>query len=375
MGDLKSFFSTALVRRLAADLAGAMPELATRAFIAQASKGLEALELLDRGKHIARAMAAHLPTDYPRAVEVLLKSLGPVHASDELLGLGMAPFYYYPHTVFVAERGLEHFDVSMRAQYELTQRFTCEGSIRPFIAKDPERVFALLGEWTRDPSPHVRRLVSEGTRLRLPWNQRVAWLDENPQRVIALLELLKDDPATVVRRSVANNLNDLSKTHPALLLATCEAWLPSSASAERRSLIEHALRTAVKRGDRTALKLLGFGKKAEVRVGKAHFSPERVVIGSKTEVSFELRSTSKRSQDLLVDMVVHFVKANGAASPKVFKIKRVTLAAGKSVAMKASVSLKVHTTRKPNPGEHRVDILVNGATTRLGAFTVVKPKR
>ena len=37
---------------------------------------------------------------------------------DELLGVGMAPFFYMPHVIFVAERGLGHFDLSMRAQHE-----------------------------------------------------------------------------------------------------------------------------------------------------------------------------------------------------------------------------------------------------------------
>ena len=122
--------------------------------------------------------------------------------------------------MFVAERGLDHFDLSMRAQYELTKRFSAESSIRPYIARYPERTFAVLRAWTRDENPHVRRLVSEGTRLRLPWAGRVAWLDEHPERVLELLDLLKDDPSTLVRRSVANNLNDLGKVHPKLLAAT-----------------------------------------------------------------------------------------------------------------------------------------------------------
>ena len=81
---------------------------------------------------------------------MLLASLGPEHATDELLGVGMAPFFYLPHTLFVAEHGLDHFDVSMRAQYELTKRFSAESSIRPYIAAHPERTFAVLRRWTTD---------------------------------------------------------------------------------------------------------------------------------------------------------------------------------------------------------------------------------
>jgi 3-methyladenine DNA glycosylase AlkC len=366
--SLKTFFCPPLVRRLAADISRVHPKFPARAFIARACKGLDELELLDRGRHIAQALAAHLPAAYPEAIDVLLRSLGAEHGGDELVGAGMAPFFYLPHTLFVAERGLEHFDLSMRAQYELTKRFSAESSIRPYIALDPERTFTFLTRWARDPDPHVRRLPSEGTRLRLPWAGRVRWLDEHPERVLALLELLKDDPSTMVRRSVANNLNDLGKVRPELLHRTCAAWL-TGATPERRALVEHALRSAIKRGEPGALKLLGYGGKAAVAIEKVRFEPARVRIGGRVQLSFVVRSRSRRSQDLLLDFAVHFVKVRGTAA-KVFKLKRVVLPPGGQVALQARISLAVHTTRVPRPGRHAVDVLVNGAPTPAGAFQV-----
>lgn len=368
---LKTFFSPSLVRRLAADVAQVHPAFPARRFVADASAGLEALELLDRGRHIARALASHLPAAYPDAVAVLLRSLGPEHASDELLGAGMAPFFYLAHTLFVAERGLDHFDLSMQAQYELTKRFSAESSIRPYIARNPERAFKYLLAWTRDPNAHVRRLVSEGTRLRLPWAPRVAWLDAHPERVLALLDLLKDDPATMVRRSVANNLNDLGKVRPDLLTRTAAAWL-ETASPARQQLIEHALRGAVKRGEPDALRLLGYGRRAAVAVEDVRISPARVAIGGRVAVGFTLRSRSRTSQELLVDLAVHFVKANGRPAPKVFKVKRVVLPARGRAAFSTSVSLAVHTTRTPHPGPHAVDVIVNGTAMPAGTFDVVR---
>lgn len=368
--QLKTFFSAAVVRRLAADIKRVHHPFDERAFVKSATTGLDALELLDRGRHIARALAANLPRDYPAAIGVLLRSLGSVHKTDELVGVGMAPFFYLPHTIFVAEHGLDHFDLSMKAQYELTKRFTAEGSIRPFIAKDPERTMKTLRTWTRDPDAHVRRLVSEGTRLRLPWAMRVPWLDANPDRVLELLELLKDDPTTLVRRSVANNLNDLGKVHPALLAKTVAAWL-SDPSDERRALVEHALRSAIKRGDPAALHLLGYGKKPAAAIERVKFVPARVPIGEKVVMTFTLRSTSRVTQDLLIDVAVHFVKARGKTSRKVFKLKRVTLPSRGEVDLRTSISLAVHTTRKPHAGRHVVEVLVNGEAYRAGSFEVI----
>ena len=372
--SLKTFFSPALVRRLAADIARVHPAFPNAAFVKDACSGLDDLELLDRGKHIAAQLAKHLPQRYPDAIDILLRSLGPEHASDELVGAGMAPFFYLPHTIFVAQRGLDNFDVSMHAQYQLTKRFSAESSMRPFIARDPERTIAVLREWATDANPHVRRLVSECTRLRLPWAGRVAWLDAKPLRVLELLTLLKDDPSTLVRRSVANNLNDLGKVHPQLLTQTCAVWL-EGASTERRALIEHALRSAVKRGEPNALRLLGYGAKARVALENVRFTPRRVAIGQRVSMRFTLRSTARTSQELLVDVAVHFVKANGRATPKVFKLKRVTLPARGREELGTTISLAVHTTRKPRPGVHAVDIVINGVAIPAGSFDVTAPGR
>jgi 3-methyladenine DNA glycosylase AlkC len=364
---LKTFFSEALVRRIAADIARVEPSFPVRAFVRQATTGLDDLELIDRGKLIARALGDHLARDYPTAIGVLLRSLGPEHASGELVGAGMAPFFYLPHTLFVAERGLEHFELSLRAQHELTRRFTAESSIRAYIEKDPERTFAQLTLWARDENAHVRRLVSEGTRLRLPWASRVAWLDANPQRVLALLELLKDDPTTLVRRSVANNLNDLGKVHPALVVDTCRRWLETP-SAGTPDLVRHALRSLVKKGHRPALALLGAGARPRVELSGAWLSAASMRIGGKLRFRFELTSTAPRDQTLVVDYVVYFVKANGAARGKVFKLKRLSLGASAVAAFEGKVSFEPMTTRKHYPGRHAIDVLVNGVRFSLGEF-------
>jgi hypothetical protein len=187
---------------------------------------------------------------------------------------------------------------------------------------------------------------------------------------------LKDDPSTLVRRSVANNLNDLGKTHPKLLYRTCTAWL-RGASPERRALVEHALRSAVKRGEAEALRLLGYGGKAAVGVEKVRFDPPRVAIGGRVVMTFTLRSRSRRPQEVLVDVAVHFVKARGHAAPKVFKVGRLTLGPRATVPLEATFSLAVHTTRVPRPGVHAVDVIVNGQARRAGSFvvTAARPRR
>lgn len=230
------------------------------AFRASALDGLEPLGLLERGQHLSRALRQHLPADYSAAVEVMLASLTPpVARTDEL---GLAVFFYLPHVSFVAEyghdpagnRGQDPFEISMRAQYELTRRFSAEFSIRSFIVRQQSRTLAQLLEWTRDPDPHVRRLCSEGTRPRLPWASRIPAFIDDPSPVLPILDALKDDGELYVRRSVANHLGDIAKDHPDLAFDLCARWL-AGASTERKWLIRHALRHPAKKGDREALSL------------------------------------------------------------------------------------------------------------------------
>jgi 3-methyladenine DNA glycosylase AlkC len=222
MGEpLKNFYGPDVPARIAAMIAQVDPAFPAEAFLADALDGYEALELTPRARQIARALGRHLPQDYERAIEILVASLAPKLEAAELTG--MEVFVYMPHVFFVADRGGDRFEASMRAQYELTQRFTAEYSIRVFLERYPEATLARLREWARDPSVHVRRLVSEGTRPRLPWAPRLRSFQDDPRPVLELLELLRDDPELYVRRSVANNLNDIGKDNPAALIETCSA--------------------------------------------------------------------------------------------------------------------------------------------------------
>ncbi|MGE3956927.1 MAG: DNA alkylation repair protein [Vicinamibacterales bacterium] len=257
---LKHVIGTDAVDCLAHNIARVHPSFDTASFRHAALDGLEPLGILDRGQHVARAMRQCLPTTYEAAIEVLLASLTPpLSRTDDL---GLAVFFYLPHVCFVAEYGLDHdgnagrdpFDISMRAQYELTKRFSAEFSIRPFLIHQQARTLSQLRAWTADPDPHVRRLCSEGTRPRLPWARRIPAFLKNPEPVFPILEALRDDPDLYVRRSVANHLGDIAKDHPDTVFTLCDRWL-TDASAGVKWLIRHALRHPAKKGDATALRL------------------------------------------------------------------------------------------------------------------------
>jgi 3-methyladenine DNA glycosylase AlkC len=363
--QLKHFFNEEIVRAIARDLRRADPAFRSERFVRQCMTGLAERELIARGWHIADALHDRLPQPFAAAAEILISSLGPeAPATGEL---GMAPFRYLPHVLLVQKHGLDDFEAAMRAQYELTKRFTAESSIRAYLVRYPRETLARLEEWIRDDSAHVRRLVSEGTRPRLPWASRLKAFQEDPRPVLALLEKLKDDPVRYVQRSVANNLNDIGKDHPDLAVATCRAWL-EDASPGRRWIVSHALRSLVKKGHSGALDLMGAGAKPSVRIDGFRLSPERIKIGGRLRFAFELVSTARKAQELLVDYAVHFVKANGTTRPKVFKLRRLSLSPSARAEFAGAVSFAAMTTRRHYPGTHSIDVLVNGAAHRVANF-------
>ncbi len=362
---LKNQFGEAVPRQIAGMIAAVHPPFEVQAFVDATLEGYLELDLMARARKIARSLHQFLPADYEQAIRVLLKSIGP--KLEKNAQNGMTPFLYLPHVFFVAEFGLDHFEASMLAQYELTQRFTAEFSIRPFLERHPEATLARLALWAKDPNEHVRRLVSEGSRPRLPWAQRLRAFQKDPTPVLALLEQLKDDPSLYVRRSVANNLNDIGKDHPQVLISTAKAWF-ADANEHRKRLLRHALRSAIKQGDQAALSIFGVAEVAGIAVKAIGLNPQQPIIGAHVLLDFEIANTSEHHYTLLVDFCVHYVKANGQTRPKVFKLKQLELRSGVRVRLQKKVSLAQLTTRQHYPGSHRVDVLVNGKTHVLGEF-------
>ena len=132
---LKRLLNPQVVRSIAKDLRNAYPSFGDGRFVKACLAGLEELELMQRARHIADAMYLCLPRPFAAAAAVLIDSLGPELTRADQFGL--APLRYMPHVFFVQKYGLEDFETSMFAQYELTKRFSAESSIRARPSSPP----------------------------------------------------------------------------------------------------------------------------------------------------------------------------------------------------------------------------------------------
>jgi 3-methyladenine DNA glycosylase AlkC len=260
---------------------------------------------------------------------------------------------------------LEDFDYSLGALREFTVFGSAEFAVRSFLVADMERTLAVMHDWTGDRDENVRRLASEGSRPRLPWGLRLTALVRDPSPTAGILEALKDDESLYVRRSVANHLNDITKDHPGVVLDRLGGW--DLQKPHLRWIAKHSCRTLIKRGHPKALKLFGFGRKADV-TATLRAAPPRVILGDRLTLSATLTSTSPRPQRLAVDYVIHYVKAGGTTAEKVFKWTELDLPPHGTIELTKSQVIRDFTTRRHYPGKHSVELQVNGARLASSAF-------
>lgn len=352
----KNWFDVTLARRFGEEIQAIYRAFPLDRFVAQVAAKIEPLELKDRVAVFSQALFDHLPSPYPTALEILLETLPPVLPAED--GMFKDGFYLMPVAHFVEVFGLDYFDESVRGMYEITQRHSAEFTVRPFIMRYQERMMPIIYDWTQDPSAHVRRLCSEGTRPRLPWAPQIPAFIADPSPTLPILERLKSDESMFVRKSVANHLNDITKDHPDLALQVATRW-SQDATDETRWVIRHALRTLIKKGNPQALGLFGY-EAPEVRLLDLKLDPPVVKVPNDLTFSLTLQNESEEEQDILIDYVVHFRLANGKTGPKVFKMTTRRLAAGEKFTLQRKHSFKPITTRRYYAGQHRLAIQVNG---------------
>lgn len=359
----KNFFNEARVKGLATQIVSYCPQFDGQGFVDFVMSGLEDLELKERSARIAEGLGHFLPANFAQSAIILQRCLHPdedtaFQSGADFGAEGVRGWMIAPMSHYVAEQGMGHFDLAMATLKEMTKRFTAEFAVRFFLLEDKDRALAIMEDWICDPNRHVRRLVSEGTRPRLPWAMRLPMFQEDPAPVLALLEKLKDDGEEYVRRSVANNLNDIAKDHPDLVAEVAARWM-KDATKERQWLVRHALRTLVKQGHPKALAALGFDE-AEVDLARLAIKTPVVTFGDALEFEVELQSKAANDQKLVIDYVVHHMKANGSLTPKVFKWTTITLPAGGAHKAQRKHAIRPITTRRYYPGLHKLEIVANG---------------
>ncbi len=361
-------FNADKVACLAGWMGAADPGFPVSAFQARVMARLHEFELKARIDWIATCLQDHLPATFPAAAEVIVRALppplDPARVDDDFGDFILAPF-----GVVTERMGLErHPELSLDLLEALTCRFSMEFSLRAFVNRWPDVVMERLVAWAGHPNYHVRRLVSEGTRPRLPWGKGI---DLPAGATLPLLDRLHADRTRYVTRSVANHLNDIARSDPDAAVERLTRWRAAARQdpAEMAWMTRHALRSLIKAGDPRAMEVLGYRADAGVELIAMEVAPQVVAIGEEIEIALTLRA--EHDEPVIVDYVVDFAGARGMRR-KVFKMKDMRLPAGSAVSLTKRHRFKGGaTTFTLMPGPHAVHLQVNGRRLGTRAFVLV----
>jgi 3-methyladenine DNA glycosylase AlkC len=359
----KDWFDADAAARLAQQMRRAYPAFDAEGFQGQATSGLKHLEFHGRIQLFADALRAHLPDAVPEALDILVRSLPPLLPDCESVTDG---WLQWPLGVWIADHGVPHLDDAFRAMEALTQRFSSEFAVRPFLIAYPDDCFRRLLALSTHPSAHVRRWCSEGTRPRLPWGKRIPSLIEDPSPALPILEALCNDPEPYVRRSVANHVNDIAKDHPEIARDICRRWM-KHATPERAALVRHALRSLIKDGDPDALRILDFPPPKNIEIDFILY-PKALQIGDSLEIKAQLRNAGSQAASLALDYKLHFARPGGRASAKVFKWTTLTLQPGETRTFVKRHPMRHASIRQLHPGEHHIELQLNGQKPAQASF-------
>lgn len=363
---LKDLYSPAFYEHFTTIFKKVVPKLNKKKFIQLIfDKEWEERELKSRMRHTAETLHHFMPTDFTKACDLLLRLVETLKAN----GTKEVSVEYMFLPDYVALYGLEDCEKSIEVMEWLTPFTSCEFAIRPFFIKYPKRLVKQCKLWSKHENFHVRRLASEGCRPRLPWALALPALKKDPTPILPILEQLKNDPTEYVRKSVANNLNDISKDHPELVLQIGKKWKGKNKNINW--IVKHSCRTLLKQGNKTAMELFDYSPTNQLQVNSFVLETPVVKIGDHLAFSFQLKNKNQNAALVRIEYGIHYLKANGEHSQKVFKITERRLDGKASVTIERKQSFRVITTKKFYPGTHRVALILNGDQFGLLDFELI----
>ncbi len=353
---LKNALNPEALRSIALAVQAIYPPFSVNEFVhAVMGETWETLELKARWRKISTVFGQYLPPEYEKALVILEKALP---------SFPMA--FFVPDFVEVYGQDDKYWDISINALERITKHCSAEFAVRPFIIKDTKRMMQKMYAWARHENEHVRRLASEGCRPQLPWGQALVAFKQDPGPILPILEQLKADPSLYVRKSAANNLNDISKTHPELVVQLAKDWYGKNRNTDW--LVKHACRTLLKKGNSDVLAIFGYENAVSIEV--RDFVIENACVPDGGEVVFSFTVSAKEQTKVRLEYAMGFARLGGKTNKKIFQIAEVELKQNEAKMYTKKHSFKPITSRKYYPGTHSLTLIVNGVEHGTLDFTL-----
>jgi 3-methyladenine DNA glycosylase AlkC len=362
---LKNMYNPAFFETLCPVLKKSIPDFDCQHFIRLIfNNEWPDLELKQRVRHISNCFSTFLPPHFPAAATIIKKLVTNIQQGDHT----EQGFQMIFLADFIEVNGVDFPDDAFDLMESVTKLVSCEFAIRPFLIRYPEKTRDQMLKWSKHKHASVRRLSTEGCRPRLPWAMGIPALKKDPSPVIPILENLKSDESEYVRRSVANNLNDIAKDHPDLVLKIISRW--RSDDPNTQWIIKHGCRTLLKKGNSHVLQFHGFNPASRSSIAKLNLSKPKIKIGDELKFDFAFINKEKKVTSFRLEYAIDYLTLSGKISRKIFKITENKFDPGKIIAIQRRQSFRNFTTRKHYKGKHQLTILANGKKLATKEFLV-----
>ena len=365
MGLIKDIYNKPFYERLAASLEKVVPIFVAKKFMkAILTDAFYNMEWKERVQHTTKVLHNFMPSNFAESAKLMENIVTQLRADG--FGEQGLVFMFLPD--YIATYGLEDFENSVVALEFLTQFISAEFAVRPFLLKYGDRLMGEMFRMSTHENHHVRRFASEGSRPRLPWGAAIPALKKDPGLILPILENLKNDPSEYVRRSVANNLNDITKDNPEVVIIIAKKW--KGLGKETDAIIKHACRSLLKSGHPEILSFYGLDAN-HLSIIDFKIETQKINIGSEVAFSFIIKNEDKIERYIRLEYTLYYLKNNGSLAGKVFKINEKSYPAGAEVKIKRKQSFKLITTRTFYKGHHKLSIMVNGKEKAIGDFELL----
>jgi len=362
MGLIKDIYSPSFYENFSQAVAEVHPAFDKRKFIDAIYKdNFDQKEWKERMKHTTFVLHQFMPQNFPEAVILIDKII--INLKKNKFTEGNLAFIFFAD--YIEMYGLDDFKTSAKAFVSITQFISCEFAVRPFILKYKEKMIDEMVKWSTHENYHVRRLSSEGSRPRLPWAMAIPFLKKDPTSILPILENLKNDSSEYVRRSVANNLNDIAKDNPQIVLEIAGKW--KGVTKETDAIIKHGCRTLLKQGHPEILSHYGL-ESTNIELSSFEIKTPVVKIGEYLQFKFYLNNKNIEAKMIRLEYAVHYKKSKGHLAKKVFKISEKIYQPNQLVKVERNQSFKIITTRVFHTGIHQLSIIINGTESEALEF-------
>ncbi len=318
-------------------------------------------ELKDRMHHIAKVLHLYLNADFKIAIEEI-KQLTLILQENNISG----GYKYLFLPDYIEIFGINHIEDSVISFETITTFVSCEFAIRPFIKLNAKYVLAKMNKWSFHPNQHLRRLASEGCRPRLPWAMALSEFKKNPAPILPILKNLLNDDELYVRRSVANNLNDISKDNPNILIELTEKHYGETDKTDW--ILKHANRNLLKAAEPRIMNIFGFGDHEQIDIQNFKISHDHIKLGDDLFFSFDLTNNDRKTSLIRLEYAIYYLKNNGTLSKKIFQISQKEYLAHSSQTIHKKQHFKLISTRKYHFGIHNISIIANGKEFDILSF-------